>query len=135
MAENYNNLLCYAFQFPHYFVGELILVGLLAVSALAYRRLRPRGHFWWLDVLGFVAVAIALVDFRLSQIMGVRLGWDLLSFADSPTMMWRMARPYLPGLAVALAATALVYALALRGVQAWLDRSNADRRADRLGIG
>ena len=28
LAENYNNLLCYAFQLPHYFVDELLLVGM-----------------------------------------------------------------------------------------------------------
>ena len=46
--------------------------------------------------------------------MGVRLDWDVLSFGNSPKMMWRMARPYLPGVIAALGLTVLVYALAVR---------------------
>src|ERR1039457_3036108 len=51
--------------------------------------------------------------------MGVRLGWDVISFGDSPHMMWRMARPYLPVALAAFGLTALIYALAVRGIQAW----------------
>ena len=127
MAKNYNNLLCYAFQFPHYFMGELAVAGCLALCVALYGRLRPQGRFWWLDVVGLALVALAFVDLRLSRIMDVRLGWDLLSFADSPRMMWRMSRPYLPGLAAALAVTVVVYALMLRGAQAWVNRHCAGR--------
>src|SRR5207244_11746065 len=52
---------------------------------------------------------------RLTQIMGVRLDWNVISLAAGETtkMMWRMARPYLPSLALALLVVAVIYALAL----------------------
>src|SRR6185312_4047944 len=62
---------------------------------------------------------IALVDLRLTQIMHVRLDWDVVSLAAGETtkMMWRMSRPYLPSLGLALLVVAILYALAL-----WLIR-------------
>jgi hypothetical protein len=120
LARNYNNLLCYAFQYPHYFFGELLLAGLLAVCAAVYCRMRPGGNLLWMDVLGLVLVATALIDFRLSQVMGVRLGWDLLSFGHSPKMMWRMALPYLPSLALMITGIIVAYALSLRYARTWL---------------
>ncbi|MGO8925449.1 MAG: LTA synthase family protein [Limisphaerales bacterium] len=125
MAENYNNALCLGLEFPRYFAGELLVAGLLAVCAALYSRLCPRARLWWLDLLSLVFIAAALVDFRLSQIMGVRLGWDVISFGDSPKMMWRMARPYLPGALVAFGLAVLVYALTVRGIQLWYRRLRA----------
>ena len=125
MAANYNNLLCLAVGFPHYFVGELVVAGVLALGAAIYCRLRPGWSLGWLDVVNLGLVAVAIVDLRLSQIMGVRLEWDVLSFGNSPKMMWRMARPYLAGLVLALGIVIVVYILALRGLLWWLRRRAA----------
>jgi hypothetical protein len=135
MAVNYNNALCLGLEFPRYFAGELLVAGLLAVCAALYSRLWPRANLWWLDLLSLLLIAAALVDFRLSQIMGVRLDWNVISFGDSPEMMWRMARPYLPGVLAALGLTALVYALAVRGIQLWSRRPRAGTSASPPGRG
>src|SRR5206468_9969804 len=100
-ALNYNRLLCLGLEFPHYFTGEVALAALLALGAGIFCRVWPRVRLWWLDVLNLALVAVAFVDFRLSQIMGRRLDWDLLALGNSPKMMWRMAQPYLPGATVA----------------------------------
>ena len=113
-AESYNNLLCQLLKLPHYFLGELVLVSLVAFSAVVYVGLRPRGAWWWLDLLCVLLIALALADLRLCQVMGVRLDWDLLSFGDSPKMMWRVARPYLPGAAVGFGLLVGAYVVALR---------------------
>ena len=135
MAENYNNALCLGLEFPHYFAGELLVAGLLAVCAALYTRLWPRAKLWWLDLASLLLIAAAVVDFRLSQIMGVRLDWDVISFGDSPEMMWRMARPYLPGALAAFGLTALVYALAVRGIRRWSRRPRAEASASPPGRG
>jgi arylsulfatase A-like enzyme len=125
MAANYNNALCLGLEFPRYFAGEFLVVGLLAVCAALYSRLWPRANLWWLDLLSLVLIAAAFVDFRLARIMGARLDWDVISFGDSPEMMWRMARPYVPGVLAALGLTVLAYALAVRGIQLWSRRPRA----------
>jgi hypothetical protein len=122
MAANYNNALCLGLEFPRYFAGELLVAGLLAGCAALYCRFWPKARLWWLDVLGLGLIASAFVDFRLSQIMGARLDWDVIAFGDSPAMMWRMARPYLPGVLAALGLTVLVYTLSVRGIQLWSRR-------------
>jgi len=119
MAANFNNALCLGLEFPHYFAGELLVAGLLAVCAMVYSKVWPKARLWWLDILSLGLIAAAFVDFRLSRIMGTRLDWDLISFGDSPEMMWRMARPYLPGALVAFGLTVLIYALVVRGMQSW----------------
>ena len=135
MAENYNNALCLGLECPRYFAGELLVAGLLAVCAAFYARLWPRANLWWLDLLSLVLIATAFVDFRLSQIMGVRLDWDVISFGNSPEMMWRMAKPYLPGALAAIGLTALIYALAVRGIQLWNLRSRTGTSARSPGRG
>ncbi len=122
LADNYNNLFCLALEFPRYLVGELAVVGGITLVAGLYFRAWPEARVWWLDVLNFLVLSIALVDLRLSQIMGVRLGWDVLEFGNSPKMMWRMAKPYLPGALLGLAAVALLYGLVLWCLHKWLGR-------------
>jgi phosphoglycerol transferase MdoB-like AlkP superfamily enzyme len=134
-AANYNNALCLGLECPRYFAGELLMAGLLAVCAAIYYRLWPKAGFWWLDLLSLVLIAAAFIDFKLSRIMGVRLGWDVISFGDSPEMMWRMARPYLPGVLAAVGLTVLLYALAVRGIQLWSRRSGAGTSASAPGRG
>jgi phosphoglycerol transferase MdoB-like AlkP superfamily enzyme len=118
-SGNYNHLLCLALTFPRYIVGELALVASIALAALIYRKLRPDASLWWLDSAGFLLIVIAGADLRLAQIMGVRLGWDVLSFGDSPKMMFRMAKPYLAGATLSLLLLAAMYALALRVIRIW----------------
>ncbi len=104
-------------------------------SSCARRRAHSgsRGGFWWLDVLSLGAIATAFMDLRLSQIMGARLDWDVLSFGDSPKMMWRMARPYLPGAIAGLVGMIVVYSLVVRGCQWYSRRTRAFSSTSRAG--
>jgi len=95
----------------------------LGLGAALYGRLRPKTSLWWLDLLGLLLITVAFVDLRLTQVIGVRLEWDVLSFANSPKMVWRLAKSYLPGVAAALAIATAIYLLAVRGLQLWLRRS------------
>ena len=134
-AANYNNALCLGLEFPRYLAGELLVAGLLAVCAALYLRLWPKANLWWLDLLSLLLIAAAFVDLRLSRVMGARLDWDVISFGNSPRMMWRMARPYLPWAVAAFGLTVLVYALAVRGIQRWSRRSEAGTSASPEGRG
>ncbi len=113
-AANFNNLVSFSAKFPHYFLGEILVVGGITLAATWCRRLRPNGSLLWLDVVGLGLVVLAVVDLRMTQIMGVRLGWDVIAFGSDPKMMLRMAKPYLPALALAIAFAVLVYVVALR---------------------
>ena len=123
-AENYNNALCLGLEFPHYFMGEFAIAVGVALCAALYCRIWPRAGLWWLDLVSLALITAAFIDLRLSQIMGVRQGWDLLMIGDSPKMMWRMARPYLPGVLLALGVMVVVYALAIRGLE-YLNRNRS----------
>jgi hypothetical protein len=116
-AENYDHLLCLALTFPRYLVGELFLGTIIGCGVWLYRLVRPGTALWGMDVVCFGAIVIAAIDLRLSQIMGVRLGWDVLSFGDSPKMMWKLASPYLPMVAAGLLLVGAAYVLAIRGIQ------------------
>jgi phosphoglycerol transferase MdoB-like AlkP superfamily enzyme len=135
MAANYNNALCLGLECPRYFAGELLVAGLLTVCAALYSRLWPKANFWWLDLLSLLLIASAFIDFRLARIMGARLDWDVISFGNSPRMMWRMARPYLPGVIATFGLTVLVYALAVRGIHLWIRRPRAGMSASTPGRG
>lgn len=135
-AANCNNVVGFSAKFAHYFLGELCVVGLVAMVAGACARWRPRCSFGWLDPIALVLMFLALVDLRLTQVMGVRLSWDVLQFGYSPAVMWRMAKPYVPGLILAVAAVAAVYAIAVAYTQRrlngqWLD---AGGKAEHAGI-
>ena len=132
-AANYSNALCLGLECPRYFAGEFLVTALLAVCAVLYLRLRPEANLWWLDMLCLLLIASALVDLRISQIMGVRLDWDIISFGNSPKMMWRMARPYVPGAFAAFGLTVLVYALTVLGIQWWSRRLHAGTSASSPG--
>ncbi|HLH52797.1 MAG TPA: LTA synthase family protein [Verrucomicrobiae bacterium] len=119
-AANHTHLICLAATFPRYLIADLFLVLLTAAAALLYRKWRPTASLWWIHVIGLALILVALIDMRLTQIMGVRLGWDILSFGDSPRMMLKMARPYLPGALAGVGALFVVYGLAVRGFRAWL---------------
>jgi hypothetical protein len=125
---NYNHLVCLGLTFPRYFTGELALAAVLGLSAWGYRRLLPRAGLWWLDFVCLGLIVVAGIDWRLSQIMGVRLGWDVLSFGDSPKMMLRLAKPYLPGVIAGLVGVGAVYALALRALRIWSERRSTGAR-------
>lgn len=130
LAVNYNNVLCYALVFPHYFLGELWLTGAVGGVALIYCRRCPRRSLWWLDVLILGLIALAFVDLRLTQIMGVRLEWDLLALGNSPKMMWRMARPYLPEAAAGFGVVVLLYTGLVRSLSAaWGANGQGVRRS------
>ncbi len=114
MSENYKSLFGFAVSCPHYFLGELILVCCCWLFAVLARRFFPTLKWWWLDMIILGAIVLAVVDLRLTQIMGVRLSCDLISFADSPRMMWRMAQPYLPRLTLFLAIAVGIYFAVVR---------------------
>jgi phosphoglycerol transferase MdoB-like AlkP superfamily enzyme len=115
-STNLNRLLCLGMEVPHYFAGEMLVVGFLAIAALLFSKIRPGTGYWWLDTLVLALITVALIDLRLSQIMGLRLEWNFLAFANSPKMMWRMARPYLPAMFALLGVVVVVYALMLKGL-------------------
>jgi hypothetical protein len=118
-ASNYNKLLCNGLTLPRYFLGELLVAGSCLIIAAGYRRWRPSGSMWWLDAVCLLLLAFALADLRLSQIMGVRLDWPALTLAlgETPRMMWRLARPFLPVMLCALAIITLVYAMLVRALR------------------
>lgn len=133
LAANSNNAICLGLEAPRYFMGELLVVGALAICAALYHRFWPKAGFWWLDIAGLGLIALAFIDLRLSRIIGVRLGWDLLSFGDSPRMMARMVRPYLPGALVGLGIGILAYAIAVRALQRYGRRAGAASGASQPG--
>ncbi|HEX5219640.1 MAG TPA: sulfatase-like hydrolase/transferase [Verrucomicrobiae bacterium] len=121
ISINYNNLLGFAAKFPSYFLGELLVAAIVAIIAAVWLRLRATGNLKWLDLVGIGLIGWAILDLRLTQLMGVRLGWDLISFANDPKMMLKMALPYLPLLAVVMLAVCGAYFLAVRRLTASLN--------------
>lgn len=118
-SPNYENVLALGFMLPRYFFDEVCLMILLWLMAATYRKFRPSGKLWWLDVINLLLITIALADLRLTQIMHVRFDWDVLSLAAGETtkMMWRMSQPYLLSLTIGLVIITVLYALALRLLQ------------------
>lgn len=110
-AHNYVNFLCVGLTLPRYFLSELGITTIWFAIAWLYRWTRPKGSLLWLDIVLWTVVVFGLLDLRLTQIMAVRLDWQVLSvaFGETPKMMWRMSRPYLPALTVAIAILVLVY--------------------------
>lgn len=123
IAPNFGHTLCLGFKFPHYFCGEIAVSAMLALMAALWHRLRPRGGFGWLDAANLALITLALADFRLTQILGVRLEWNVLAMGNKVKMMWRMARPYLPGALLGLGLAVAAYLLLLRLIQRWQTRS------------
>lgn len=125
-AHNYYNFLCVGLTLPRYFLGELAITLLWFGAAWVYRRCRPKGSLLWLDAVLLLIIGIGAIDLRLLQIMSIRLDWQVLSLAlgETPKMMWRMSEPYLPSLALALAAAAAIYA----GMLAVMRRIGAAKR-------
>lgn len=121
-AHNYSNCLCTGLALPRYFLGEIGITLAWLLIAWTYRRWRPKGSLLWLDIVLLLVVAIGAIDLRLTQIMSVRLDWQVLSlaFGETPKMIWRMSEPYLPSLGLALAVTAGIYA----GLLAVMQRAN-----------
>jgi phosphoglycerol transferase MdoB-like AlkP superfamily enzyme len=130
IAINFNHVICLGLKLPHYFVGEILVVGFLALVAMGWAKIFPRVRFWWLDVLSIALIALAFIDFRLCQLLAVRLGWDILALGGTVKMMWRMAKPYLPGALAAVAGLAIVYRLAVAKVRKWFESAR-----DHIGDG
>ena len=128
LAANYNNVLTLGLALPRYFLGELAVASVLGALAFCQRRLLPKDPLWWLDAINLALITLALVDLRLSQVMGVRLDWQLLEFGDSPTMMWRLARPYLPTFLGMLAVLLVVYTMGLLVIKRWSGRNIETRK-------
>jgi arylsulfatase A-like enzyme len=110
-SENFQNFLLMGLTLPHYFLGEFFLAcGLLCLATL-YRHWLPKGSLLWLDVFSLALITLAVIDLRLAQIMGIRLDWQAVEFADNLKMAWLEARPYLPETLVALLSVVVLYAL------------------------
>jgi phosphoglycerol transferase MdoB-like AlkP superfamily enzyme len=126
LAQNYNQALWLGFEFPRYFLGQALLTLALFFCSGFQRRLFPKLGLLWLDVAGVLLIAIALIDFRITGLLGVRLDWSVLALGDSPKMMWRMARPYVPLLLLVVAFFVSLYSFLVRalnrGRQPELDR-------------
>lgn len=130
-ASNFNNVICLGLEWPHYLVGEVLVVGMLALVARMHRRIFPRAGFWWLDMAGLGLVVIAFIDFRVTQIMGARLGWDVLALGGNAKMIWRMSKTYLPGVLAAMALLTVGYMVALKVVQSFIERRREMQRSER----
>jgi arylsulfatase A-like enzyme len=128
-AANYSKLLILGLALPHYFLGEFAVAVLLLAVTSCYRLLLPKASLWWLDTVNLILIALTLADLRLSQIMGVRLDWQVLEFGNSPIMMWRLARPYLPAFLGMLAALIIFYVIALFAIQKWRGRMTKTEKA------
>jgi hypothetical protein len=124
-GAHFNNLICLGFEFPRYFAGEVGIVGILILLATGQGKLFPRLRFWWLDVVSVALIGIAFVDLRLTQIMGARLGWDVVAMGGSAKMMWRMSKAYLPGAIGGIVVLAGVYTMLIRVLRVWLCRRGA----------
>ncbi len=118
-AANLNKCFSQAFELPHYFVGEALLAIIFMQAANVYCRLCPRAWLWPCEVAVMLLLAVSFLDMRLTQITGVRLNWDVLSFANSPKMVWRMAQHYLPAVVLTLTVAALFYWFILRRIELW----------------
>jgi len=127
-AANYSNVLTLGLELPRYFLGELAVAAVLGALAFGQRLLLPKDPLWWLDIINLILIALALADLRLSQVMGVRLDWQLLEFGNSPAMMWRLARPYLPAFMGMLAGLLVVYVIGLWVIQKWCGRIMETRK-------
>lgn len=110
-AANYMKVLYIGLLLPHYFLGEFILAAVLLAAATIYRRFLPSASLLWLDAINLALITFALMDLRLSQIMGVRLDWQAMRFGADFKMVWRQAKPYLPDLAFGLVMLASLYAV------------------------
>jgi hypothetical protein len=119
-AAHFNNVICLGFEFPRYFVGEVVIIGILALLATGQKVVFPRMRFWWLDMVSAALIALAFVDLRLTQIMGARLGMDVLVMGGNAKMMLRMAKPYLPAALAGIVSLAGAFAIVTRVVQLWL---------------
>jgi hypothetical protein len=107
-SANFQNLLNLGLTLPRYFLGEIFLALVLLAAAKLYRQWLPRASLLWLDAVNVILILLALADLRLSQIMGLRLDWQVIAFGADVKMMWRESEPYLPSLI-----TALIFATAL----------------------
>jgi len=117
---NFDKLLYLGVEISRYFIGEMFVLWLLSMCTGLYCSFMPKDRLWLLDIVGITLILAALVDLRLSQVMGVRLGWDVLTFEDSPTMVWRMVQPYLGILALIGMAAGTIYFLLVVGIEIWL---------------
>jgi arylsulfatase A-like enzyme len=117
--DNYSNLLFLGYAVPRYFLGEFLMFAFIwGLGAISSSRRWRVG----LDAMIVCFIALALIDLRLTQIMTVRLDWDLISFSASPVMAWRLAKPYLPLLAAGVVLIGCIYGLLAGGASRVLSR-------------
>jgi arylsulfatase A-like enzyme len=110
-SGNFQNFLLLGFTLPHYFLSEFFLAfGLLCLAKL-YRHWLPKGSLLWLDVFSLALITLAVIDLRLSQIMGIRLDWQAVEFAGDLRMAWLEAQPYLLETLAAFLSVAVLYTL------------------------
>ena len=128
---NFQNLFCLGLTLPHYFLGEFMVASVLLVAATIYRRWLPSESLLWLDGINLLLITLALVDLRLTQIMGVRLDWQAIEFGADFRMVWRQAKPYLPDTVFGLILIVIVYVIL---VGLWR-RADAPQKTMRLGHG
>jgi phosphoglycerol transferase MdoB-like AlkP superfamily enzyme len=113
LAVNFQNLFLLGLTLPRYFMGEFFLALALLCVAKLYRQWLPRASLLWLDGISLVLIALALVDLRLSQIMGIRFDWQAVAFGADMKMVWRVAKPFLPGIAAGLIFVIALYAIVI----------------------
>lgn len=111
LAPNFRHLFFLGLTLPRYFLGEFFLALALLSVAKLYRQWLPRGSLLWLDGTNSALIILALVDLRLSQIMGIRFDWQALAFGADLKMIWREARPFIPSLTIGFIFIVALYAI------------------------
>jgi hypothetical protein len=132
-AASFDALLCLGLELPHYFLHEVVIAALFLLVATGTWKVVGRGSLWFMDGLAVVLIALVLVDFRLSQLLHVRLDCDVLALGGSAKMMWRMAAPYLPMVGFTLAGLIAVYWLLVRWIAARIESARNEREVDGPG--
>src|SRR5262249_39714725 len=74
-AQNYNFLAAWGLALPGYLLGEATGVALLFAFGALLCLLAGRRSLYVFDTLALLLVVVALVDFSLTTLMGIRLDW------------------------------------------------------------
>jgi arylsulfatase A-like enzyme len=110
LSDNFTHLIVYGLSLGHYFWEELVAAAAMVLFCAQWHRLFPRLARGLFDGLGLALVLLSLVDLKVTQNMGFRLDWHVLTFNTDPVLLWRTIRPFVGRLF--LAGTVLIGAYA-----------------------
>jgi arylsulfatase A-like enzyme len=102
-APNVNRVFIFGTMLPGYMIQEAVTIALFAFVCARLHRWRPRGSERLFDTGAIFLVALGLVDYQMTVVMGVRLDWQALIINNDPALLWRTVRPLLMPLVAGLA--------------------------------